>query len=139
MRTKYVISYVFLLTLVCLTACKKDLSNPEEFLYGKWNIKVLDTCSGEGIWDSILRDKGIFYFYKDLTCDVKYTGREPFLFGKTFYWTRENEDDFEMYNDVYIFPGIIKIVNNNEIEMYMSQKNVQNVSYHVILKRRLKQ
>jgi len=106
MKTKNIIHVGCLLITLLLTGCKKyDLTDPEQFMYGKWKITRMDTCSKDGVCVEVLKEKGIFYFHEDLTCDVKYTGLKPFAFGKTFYWLRKSTDfyGYEMYTDSVLF------------------------------------
>jgi len=106
MKTKNIIYVGCLLITLLLTGCKKyDLTDPEQFMYGKWKITRMDTCSKGGVYVTALENKGIFYFHDDLTCDVKYTGLKPFGFGKTFYWLRKSTDfyGYEMYTDSVLF------------------------------------
>ena len=127
-----------LLVSLLIIGCKKhDLTDPEQFMYGKWKITRIDTCSKDGGCVTVLENKGIFYFHDDLTCDVKYTGLKPFGFGKTFYWTRTStySDDFEMYNDTYIYPTEMEVTAEDNIVLLITQKNVSGIMYNVELTR----
>lgn len=136
MKTKHIIYLLFLLTSVLIAGCYKfSLNDNEQYLCGRWKIVVLDSCSEKGSWSSVLRDKGIFYFHSNLTCDVKNIDREPFLFGKSFYWRITGYENIEIYNEKYIFPSTISYNGYEEVSIYITMKNVNLVGYYVVLKR----
>lgn len=138
MKTKNLIYVGCLFLAFLVTGCKKyDLSDPEQFMYGKWKITHLDTCSKDGVRVEVLKEKGIFYFHKDLTCNVKYTGREPFGFGKTFYWTRisTNRLGYEMYTDSTLFPTELYTSGEDFIDLQIYNIELKGVYYHVELTR----
>ncbi|MBP7102665.1 MAG: hypothetical protein KBA86_05395 [Bacteroidales bacterium] len=135
MKTKKLIYVGCLLITLLLTGCKKyDLTDPEQFMYGKWKITRMDTCSKGGEDVTVLENKGIFYFHEDLTCDIKYTGLKPFAFGKTFYWTRtcDSYSCLEIYNDSTYFLCSTEKSGNDIIELFIRQKDV---IYDVLLTR----
>ncbi|MBP7102611.1 MAG: hypothetical protein PHC83_03885 [Bacteroidales bacterium] len=141
MKTKHFIYVLFLFTSILITGCYKfSLNQEEQYLCGRWKIVVLDSCSEKGSWSSVLRDKGIFYFHSNLTCDVKNIDREPFLFGKSFYWRitgmpDDGNQNLEIYNEQYIFPSTISYNGYEEMSIYITMKNVDLVGYYVVLKR----
>jgi hypothetical protein len=132
MKTKITI---FLFIVVSFVGCNfYNLNENENLLCGRWKICVLDSCAKNDSWTSILKDKGIFYFHSDLTCDVKRIDRNPFLFGKTFFWKYKNES-FEMYNENYIFLTKIYMFSNDKLELEITLKDDENIKYDVILEK----
>jgi hypothetical protein len=136
--------FMIIAILLGMVQCKNDLNNPEEFMYGKWKISSLDSCV-EVVYPGatlethpLLKNEGVFYFYKDGKCKIKNLQRDALSYiGNEYQWTRSTKDSIHFnFNSGEVSHSAFILYNNDKVEFNMHVPRVGiNLWYRVVLKR----
>lgn len=134
---------IMVLLITCLSACR-DIKNPEEFMYGKWEITSLDSCveivyPGSTLEEyRLVTNQGNFYFYRDGKCKIKNMQCEPLSYiGNEYQWIRIKNDSIHFYfNQGSVSSSAFTLYSNDKVEfnIYVPRDGL-NLWYRVVLKR----